>query len=229
LAAQGAVFAPDTAPTRDALASAQARLLADKSLQFGFAQAPPPVKTELPHWLQAFFHWLGGVLRGLSGFFGGASTVMEWVFIGGLAVVLALVLFFIGREIIRARWPQLGRRKAGPKPQPVDWRPEATAARALLDEADRLAAAGDYAEAVHLILYRSIEDIEGRRPRLLRPAFTAREIADLEGLPEPARHTFAVIAYVVEHSFFGGREVDARGFAECRRAYEAFAFPGAWA
>ena len=30
----------------------------------------------------------------------------------------------------------------------------------VLEEADRLAAAGDYAEAVHLILYRSIEDIE---------------------------------------------------------------------
>jgi len=34
---------------------------------------------------------------------------------------------------------------------------------------------------------------------------------------------------VVEHSFFGGRAVDADGFKECRRAYEAFAFPGAWA
>ena len=230
MAAQGGVFAPDAAPTRDALASAQARLMGDKTLQFSFAKAPPPpTQRPLPHWLQAFLHWLGDVLRAIAGFFGGVGKLSEWLFIGGLVLVLGLVLFFIGREIIRARWPGLVRRKLPPKPQAVDWRPEASAARALLEDADRLAAAGDYAEAVHLILYRSIEDIEGRRPRLLRPAFTAREIAELPGLPEPARHTFAVIAYVVEHSFFGGRAVDADGFKECRRAYEAFAFPGAWA
>ena len=229
MAAQGGVFAPDAAPTREALASAHARLMADKTLQFGFANAPPPPKTELPAWLRAFLHWLGGVARALGGVFGGLGSVLEWIFIGGLVVILALVLFFIVREIVRARWPGLTRRKPRTRVAPVDWRPEASAARALLEEADRLAAEGDYAEAVHLILFRSIEDIEGRRPRLLRPAYTAREIADLEGLPEPARHTFAVIAYVVEHSFFGGREVDARGFAECRKAYEAFAFPGAWA
>jgi hypothetical protein len=37
------------------------------------------------------------------------------------------------------------------------------------------------------------------------------------------------IAGVVEKSFFGGQGLDADGFAACRKAYEAFAFPGAWA
>jgi hypothetical protein len=48
-------------------------------------------------------------------------------------------------------------------------------------------------------------------------------------MPEAARTTVVAIAGVVEHSFFGGRPIDASGFATCRRAYEAFAFPGAWA
>lgn len=229
MAAQGGVFAAGTEPSRQALASAQAQLMGDRTLQFTFGKAPPTPDPQLPHWLQALLHAIGQFLRGAAGFLGGLGTVMEWVFVGGLAVALALVIFFIGREIIRARWPGLFKRKAKPKPAPLDWRPEASAARALLEEADRLAAAGEYAEAVHLLLYRSIEDIHGRRPRLVRPAFTAREIAGLEGLPAAARPTFAAIAHVVEHSFFGGREVDAAGFSECRRAYEAFAFPGAWA
>jgi hypothetical protein len=102
-------------------------------------------------------------------------------------------------------------------------------ARALLDEADRLAAAGRYAEAVRLILHRSIEDIEGHRPRLVRPAYTAREIGRLSDIPDNARNVFVGIAGVVEKSFFGGQGLDAAGFADCRKAYEAFAFPGAWA
>jgi hypothetical protein len=111
----------------------------------------------------------------------------------------------------------------------VDWRPTEAAARALLEDADKLAAAGRYAEAARLLLHRSIEDIEGRRPKLVRPAFTAREIAELDDLPAAARATFSFIAGIVERSLFGGRDVDAAGFAECRQAYESFAFPGAWA
>jgi hypothetical protein len=145
-------------------------------------------------------------------------------------MVLALVgvLVLLGREFARTRWPELFSRKA-PAPKPERWRPEATVARALLEEADRLAAAGRYAEAVRLILHRSIEDIEGHRPRLVRPAYTAREIGRLSDIPDNARNVFVGIAGVVEKSFFGGQGLDAAGFADCRKAYEAFAFPGAWA
>ena len=63
----------------------------------------------------------------------------------------------------------------------------------------------------------------------MKPAFTAREIGRLSDIPEAARATFSAIAGVVEHSFFGGRDIDAAAFTACRRAYETFAFPGAWA
>ncbi len=154
---------------------------------------------------------------------------LGWVFVAGLAIALLVVLVFIAREVIRARWPDLLKKKpAKPKPTSQDWRPTEAVARALLEEADKLAAAGNYAEAARLLLHRSIEEIEGRRPRLVRPALTSREISGLQDIPETARTTFAAIAAVVERSFFGGRDVDAAGFAECRRTYEAFAFPGAW-
>ena len=41
-------------------------------------------------------------------------------------------------------------------------------ARRWLEEADALAGKGQFEEAVHLLLYRSIEDIEKQRPDLLR-------------------------------------------------------------
>jgi len=224
LAAQPPVFAVGPAPSQEALRAAQERLMRDPSLQFSFDKAPPPPPTTtLPHWLQM-------ILRAIGHFIAWIGQGLGWVFVAGLAAALLIVLAFIVREFLNARWPNLLKKKpAKPKLAPEDWRPTEEVARALLDEADKLAAAGRYAEAARLLLHRSIEEIEGRRPRLERPALTSREISGLQDIPETARTTFAAIAAVVERSFFGGRDVDAAGFAECRRTYEAFAFPGAWA
>jgi hypothetical protein len=217
------LFGSGAPPSPEALRGAQARLMRDPSLQFSFQTVPkPPPPTHLPHWLQVVLKFLGQVL----GVFGDA---LGWIFIGGLVLALGIVLFFVGREFARTRWPGLFKRKATATPEPAPWRPDAAAARALLEDADRLAASGAYAAAVRLILHRSIEEIEGRRPRLVRPALTSREIGRLPELPDNARTTFMSIAEVVERSLFGGRDVDAAGFAACRRTYEAFALPGAWA
>jgi len=216
----GELFAgPPPSPAQ--LRAAHAAMLRDPSLQFSFAKAAPPSSTHLPRWLEAI---LKGIAEGLHAI----APFLGWVFIGGLVLALLAVLAFIGREFVRTRWPEVFRRKRAPA-KPAAWRPEAPVARALLDEADKLAAAGRYAEAVRLILHRSIEDIEGHRPRLVKPAYTAREIGRLADIPENARNVFVGIAAVVEKSFFGGQGLDASGFAACRKAYEAFAFPGAWA
>jgi hypothetical protein len=63
----------------------------------------------------------------------------------------------------------------------------------------------------------------------VRPALTSRDIAALPALPQAAKTAFTAIAAAVEASFFGARPLDALAFAECRRAYERFAFPEAWA
>lgn len=217
--AQPGLFAAGAAPSPAALKAAQARLLSDKSLQFTFnkpAAEPPPQPT--PGWLKALDQMLSA-----------AGHALGYVFWGGVALAVLALIVFVALEVARTRWPERFKKKPKPVAAVEDWRPEATVARALLDEADRLAAAGEYAMAARLLLHRSIEHIEGRRPRLVRPAYTSREIAGLEEIPAAARPTFASIAAVVETSLFGGRDVDAAGFAACRKAYEDFAFPGAWA
>ncbi len=146
-----------------------------------------------------------------------------------LALLAIAILFLAGRAAWR-RWakrrPQPA--KGGLALEPERWRPAPAAARALLQEADALAAEGRFAEAAHLLLLRSIEDIHKHRPGAVRPALTSRDIARLEALSPANRQAFAAIAAVVERSLFGGRAVDADGFAFCRATYEAFAFPEAW-
>lgn len=201
------------APSDEALAKAHARLLQDGSLQFERLAIKPP---ETPGWLK----WLAKVLEGLE-------PVLKVAFWIALALLVALILFFIGREIMR-----IGRPKArADKPVVLtegEWRPDAQTARDLLADADALAGQGLYAEAAHLLLLRSVQDIEKRKPRALRISLTTREIAALEVLPEAARPAFAAIGRVVERSLFGGAPVGSSDFADCRKAYEDFALPTGW-
>lgn len=202
-----------------ALRAVHERLLHDRALQFDFNGLDRSPSFNQPEWMKA----LG---RFLAAAFEKAFPVLKLLFEIGVVVAVALVVFLILREILGVRFSR--RRRALARRAPVDWRPEAWKARALLEDADRLASGGDYDRAAHLLLYRGIEEIEGRRPRLLRPALTARDIAALDDLPATARAAFARIVAAVEESFFGGRALGAEAFAECRRAYEAFAFPEAW-
>lgn len=149
----------------------------------------------------------------------------------GLWIVIGVAVAWLLYQLVRRYAPllaQLFERRPHAQPTSEEWRPAPAVARELLGQSDALAAQGCYGDAVHLLLLRSIEDIEHRRPNLLRPNFTSREIGRLEGLPEPARHTFGAIARVVERALFAGQAIGATEFTSCREAYERFAFPESW-
>ena len=198
---------------QDRVAEAHAALKRDRTLQFDFTAAtPPPPPRPGPRWLAALFEMLEPLL-----------LVVFWV---GVAVIAGLAVWFLVREGER-RWRE--GRGHGPAAQALALPPSEERVRALLAEADRLAGEGRYAEAVHVLLFRGVDDIRDQRPELFRRALTSREIAGLSALPARARAHFGAIAAVVERSFFGGREVDADGWIRCRREYEAFAARESWA
>lgn len=200
-------------PSDDALQQAHDRLLRDDSFQFDRTGYQPP---KMPQWPK----WIGDMLEAVA-------PALKWVLWIGLALLAAAILYLIIREILQLRAP----RAKPDKPKAAvdaEWRPDAQAARDLLAGADALAAEGRYAEAAHLLLLRSVEDIDKHQPRALRISLTTREIAGLAALPEAARPAFMKIGRVVERSLFGGAPVDAEDFADCRDAYEAFALPEGW-
>ena len=203
-----------TAEAADRVAAAHQSLLREPGLQFDFEALPPP--PQMPEWLRTLFRFLGGL-----------QPVFEVLFWVAIAALAAVILYFVVREVIRhhrRRTPKA----AGAEDGTLDWRPPVARARALLSDADRLAAEGRFAEAVHLLLFRSIEDIDAKRPHAVKPALTSRDILDLTGLPAVVRQALSRLVATVEWSFFGDRPVGAADFAACRRAYEEFAFPDAW-
>lgn len=191
------------------LALAHEALLKTRGVQFDFASFKEP---ERPAWLDGLVEILKFI-----------APVMPYILAGGLIVGIAMVLYFILREVL----PDLGSKKRLAVPG-TDWRPEPEKAQALLDDADTLARAGRFEEAIHLLLFRSIEDLAGRRPGMVKPALTSRDIAALETLPPDARGAFARLAQAVETTFFGGRSAGEAAFGEARADYQAFAFAEGW-
>ena len=190
--------------------------MAGDTIQTGFPPPPPPTPT--PGWLRAlgdFFQWAAP-----------AGKPLLWI---AAAALLLLLLYLLVPSF--AQWVDnlRRRRKAADEEEERIGEAEAGAARALLSEADALAADGRFAEAVHLLLHRSVEDIDGRRPGLVRPAMTSRELAAAEGLPAVARDAFSRIARAVEISLFGGRAIDAGAWRLCRDAYAEMTVPKNWA
>lgn len=200
--------APDGA---GAFAEAHSRLLADPSIQFELPRYQP---SRPPAWLQ----WLAEALQGL----GPVVTILFWGALAGLVLFLA---YAIARHLAGSGWPW-ARKPADEATE--SWRPEEGPARRLLHEADALAAQGRFAEAARLLLFRSIEDIDSRRPNLVRPAFTSRDIAALPAIPERPRGAFARIAAMVERSLFARRGLEEGDWRDCRAAYEEFAFAEGW-
>lgn len=172
-----------------------------------------------PSWLTAIFEFLGNL-----------GPLFQVIFWAAIVAVAAGVLYFLFGEAIRVRFSKSGKAKIGNTEDVlVDLRPDKHAARSLLDEADTLAREGRFAEAVHLLLFRSIDDIQQRLEGGVPRSLTAREIGGLRNLPERAKRALGPIIAIVERSFFGGRDVDAAGWKTARDSYEQFAFGEGWA
>ncbi|WP_419899565.1 DUF4129 domain-containing protein [Roseomonas sp. USHLN139] len=199
---------------RSGLAAAHARLLADGRLQFAFPEPTPPPPPAPPPGRGWTLDWIGGL-----------GTVAPWI-LWGLVAVLGLLLAWVVLQQLRQA--QRRREGAGLAVPTAEAERQAARAGALLAEADALAAAGRFAEAVRVLLHQSLAEIGIQRPRLLRPAFTSRDIAALPGLPGPVRQAFGAIAAVVERAVFGGRAIGEAQWQECRGFFARLAEPAAW-
>ncbi len=190
------------------------QLKAQDQLQFELAEAPPPPKMD---WLERLLEPFFALIRALAPLF----KVLFWVFvIGGVA----LILYILGRALWNFRTARLGREKEAEEDAYL-YRPSEAQARILLKAVDALAAEGRYAEAVHQLLFRSVQDIGIARPNMIRRSYTSREIATLKELTTQTREAFSLIAAEVEKSHFGGRSLDEAAFLKCRKAYAQFAVP----
>lgn len=228
-AGQGSVGASED------FAAAHQALKTDFSVQFSLTRPDPPPQP--PQWLKDFLHWLGEVLKPVENFFGWLGKLMpdvpfaRFLLWTVLALATAALVALLYQRLRHGQWrlPWSGKDELVHIPlDEEEWAPEAAPVRSWLEEADAMARQGRFAEAIHHLLLRSIEDIARRRPQLVRPALTSRELAASQGIPGAARELFAAIAGQVERSLFGGREIVAADWDSARGAYADFTLAKAW-
>ncbi len=204
-----ASYAQDnTASHSDDFTKAFRKLKRNDSLQFDMTTAPPP--PEPPAWLIPIAEIIGAIFKVLAPIL----YILFWLGVGALimGILYLLITTIMAAQFSKDKTPK------NDTSLPL-YQPELARARILLDEIDALAAQGKYAEAVHTLLFRSIQDIDANRPNVIRRSLTSREIGELAILTPNARDVFSNIAFIVERSFFGGQEIGKADFDTARAAY----------
>lgn len=193
--------------------SAWRAIRADTDIQF--EPIPPKPPPEPPAWSKDLQQWLESVFGPIGRFLVEIWPVLKWV----LAAVAILLVAWLLWQLLA---PYFQRPRKDDE-EADGWQPERAEALALLEDADRLAEAGDFGGAVHLLLNRSVGQIAIARPDMVEPSSTARELAGQQSLPEKARAAFGVIATAVERNLFALQELGRDDWQQARGAYADFA------
>ena len=152
------------------------------------------------------------------------ANLAKYIFFGIILCAAAYILYAILKEIIRIHNNKPPEEKPDIAPAIPLYQPDAKTARIVLGDAEELAKQGRFTEAVHTLLFRSIQDITDKRPRHVGPSLTSREISGLPILSQKARAGFSMITGLVEASFFGGNALGADDYAASKTAYKNFAY-----
>lgn len=91
-----------------------------------------------------------------------------------------------------------------------------------LTDADALAEAGRYSEAVRVLLFRSLEVLRSGIGDALFPYLTSREILLISGLDATERDALRRIVATEEVSHFGEAALNAEAYQNCRRDFMVF-------
>lgn len=151
-----------------------------------------------------------------------AVKILVWVLLALAALALLAYLF----KLISGYGRSADVTADGPDAvDPADDSPAMAAG--LLAEADRHAARGDWAAAIHLLLlgtwFRLGDRLEARWPVSL----TSRELIDSPDLPDPTRAAVARLVRAVEQTRFAGRAGSQALYRDCRAVFVALLGRGA--
>lgn len=181
------------------------RVARDLDLQTRMPVDEPPAPEA--HWSN--FHWH------IPG------SVATWVLYGALAVGFVFVLL-----ALRGTLPSLSRRSRlkGRQRDKAVLLPNDDALERMShagDDAEELARRGLFAEAMHILLLRSVAELRKRLEVTIADSLTSREILQRLALPDTGRRALADLISRVELVHFGKRAAGRDDYGACRASFDA--------
>jgi len=152
---------------------------------------------------------------------GGMSSLMSMLMWGMVIVIGVLLAFWFASEISRyggdAELPPVDESRARMQ----------AAADAIIDrplgDADELARRGEFAEAIHTLLLRTLQELVRSAAVRVAPATTSREVLARVPLLADARSALAGLITAVEITHFGDEPANAGDYERCRQQFHVFA------
>jgi hypothetical protein len=151
----------------------------------------------------------------------GGSSVMTFVMWGLVAVTAVLIASWLASELSRD-----GGDAELPPDAEVHDRMQAASAAIIerpLGDADELARRGEFAEAIHALLLRTLQELARSAAVRVVPAMTSREILARVPLLADARSALAGLITAVEITHFGDAPANAADYERCRQQFTVFA------
>ncbi len=151
------------------------------------------------------------------GALGGLLEILMW---GLVAVAIGLMAFWLASEFAKGTDDAV---------LPGDEKEDAVAAAtaAIIDkplgDADELAVRGEFAEAIHTLLLRTLHELARSAMVRVERSHTSREILARVPLLADAREALSVLITYVELTHFGDDPAGAADYAKCREQFNRFA------
>lgn len=145
----------------------------------------------------------------------GLATMLLWALVLTAAVVIALGFYRQVAGYTGEDAPARPRKRTDEQLAAVIERPR--------DDADELAARGQFAEAIHTLLLRTLHELASQNLVRVTPAMTSREILARVALLGDARDALSGLIIAVEQTWFGDDVPQVEDYQRCRAQFDRFA------
>lgn len=152
-----------------------------------------------------------------AGPLGSLISLLMW---GCVIVGIALTAFWLARDLLKFT-------EDVELPPDESGRSDAAATAAIIDrplgDADELARRGEYAEAIHTLLLRTLHELVRGAAVSVERSHTSREILARVPVLADAREALAGLIAAVELTHFGDASATAADYERCRQQFQRFA------
>jgi hypothetical protein len=148
------------------------------------------------------------------------GTIIQWLMWALVAVAAGLLAFWIATELSGLSGDTAALAEGSEEPAAG---PDLRVIERPLGDAEELARRGDFTEAVHTLLLRTLQELVRSTAVRVSPALTSREILALVPLAPDAREALADLITAVERTHFRGTAATQPDYERCRAKFQVFA------